>query len=301
MAVTDLFKTTGDLRVYLPMIEASKPITELEFAFRQPEGKMKELLGEATYDVIKAHYAGDYPDQSIKDNAVKYLQGALANMAYEIFHIMDAGERNETKNIYRYQEDLQRGVFRDTANAEIGQLLVLLDSDVTTFSEWATTTLYTTRLQQLLKTHAEFGKYYYIDESAYFFSRLVFLMKEITADKLTPLIGAYADLDPEDETDGPIIEQAKKTLAYLTVAMALRRFDFAEIPKTIRNNVAESIRTVRTSGQEDQAVRRVADEIEVKGMQYLQILGLMIEKKNTGTLAEPEEINDEDNSFYLQT
>jgi len=299
MASNDLFNTTPDLRAYLPMIEAAKPLTELEFAFRQPEGKMKEIIGEATYNQIMAHYKGG-TTVAILDKAVKYLQGALANLAGDVFFVMDAGERNDAKKLFKYQEDQQRAIFHDTANAEIGQLLTTLDSDTNTFSDWATTTFYTTRQLQIIKTHTEFGKYYSIDESAYFFSRVVFLMKEITIDKITPLIGAYADLDAG--TDAAIIDQVKKALAYLTMAMALRRFDFVELPKTIRNNVSDSkSRTIRTGGMEGAAVRRISEEIEVRGMGYLNVLSLMMEKKNTGTLEEPDEINDVDEPFYLQT
>ncbi|MCK5134873.1 MAG: hypothetical protein KAR19_03735 [Bacteroidales bacterium] len=297
MAATDLFTTTGDLRAFLPDVSSAKPMPELEFAFRDPESKVKNLIGEATYNQIKEHYAGDTPEETL-DKAVKYLQGALANLAGDIILVMTAGERNENKKTYRYQESLQRKVYLNNANAELGQLLTLLDSDTTTFSDWADTTLYTTRQKQIIKTHTEFGQYYYIDESAYFFTRLVFLMKEITADKITPVIGVFGDLDGGDAA---IIDQVKKTLAYLTMAMALRRFDFMELPKTIRNNAEESIRTIRTGGMEAVAVRKVSDEIEAKGKTYLEVLERMMEKKKTGTLAEPDEINDEENRFYLQT
>ena len=91
MAATDLFKTTGELRKHLPDIEASKPMTELEFAFRQPESKMKNLLGEATYNQIKNHY-NDGGSDEILDKAVRYLQGALANLAGDIYFIMDAAD-----------------------------------------------------------------------------------------------------------------------------------------------------------------------------------------------------------------
>lgn len=298
MAANDLFSNTSDLRVFLPDISSAKPLQELEFAFRDPESKVKNLLGEETYKQIKDHYTGGTSEETL-DKAVKYLQGALANLAGDVIFVMTAGERNENKKTYRYQESLQRKVYLNNANAELGQLLTLLDANPAVFTDWITTTLYTTRQKQIIKTHTEFGQYYYIDESAYFFSRLVFLMKEITADKITPVVGVFGDLD--SGTDAEIIDQVKKTLSYLTMAMALRRFDFMELPKTIRNNTEESIRTIRTGGMEAVAVRQVSDELEYKGKTYLEVLERMMEKKNTGTLATPEEINDEENSFYIQT
>lgn len=300
MAATDFFSNVSEIRQYNPAIEAATPIDQLEYAFRDPEAKLRELLEEETYDQLKAHKAsGD--ENTILDKGVTYIQGALANMASIIHYTMSASDRNkEGSQVYKYQEDQQRSIFQDAASAELGQLLILLDNNTEVFTDWADTTLYTTRQDQLLKTHREFGKYYAIDGSAYFFSRVVFLMKEITEDRITPLVGDISELD--SETDADIIDQAKKTLAYLTMAMALRRFDFVELPKTIRNNVSDSkSRTVRTGGQEVAAVREVADEIEGKGRIYLDTLALLVEKKNTGTLAAPEEINDEENSFYLQT
>ncbi|MFH0757333.1 MAG: hypothetical protein V2B15_08610 [Bacteroidota bacterium] len=299
MAATDLFSSAKEIRNYVPVIEAAKQMGELEFAFREPEAKLKDLLGIETYDQIKAHYQGG-TTVAILDDAVKYLQGSLANLAAVVFYVMDASDRNrEEKKVYKYQEDQQKGIFLDNASAELGQLLSLLDANTTTFTHWAQTALYTTRQAQIITSHRDFGKYYYIDGSAYFFSRLVFLMKEITEDKILPVIGSYADLDQEDYAK--IVNQVKKTLAYLTMAMALRRFDFVELPKTIRNNVSDNqSRTIRTGGQEGEAIRRVSEEIEGKGIIYLEVLQRMIEKKTTGTLEEPEEINDEDNQFYLQ-
>jgi len=299
MAATDLFTTAKEIRNYVPVIEAAKQMDELEFAFREPEAKMKNLLGEDTYNEIKAHYQASGSGEP-KDSAVKYLQGALANLAAVVFYVMDAADRNrEEQKVFRYQEDQQKAIFLDNASAELGQLLTLLDANTDTFTNWADTDLYTTRQAQIITSHREFGKYYFIDGSAYFFSRLVLLMKEITGDKILPIVGDYSALD--SVTDAAIIDQVKKTLAYLTMAMALRRFDFIELPKTIRNNAAETVRTVRSGGQEGEAVRKVADELEMKGIQYLQVLQLKIEKKSTGTLDEPDEINDEYNGFYLQT
>ncbi len=299
MAATDLFQETKEIRNYVPVIEAAMPIDQLEYAFREPEAKMKSLLGEETYNQIRDQYQGGAANE-ILDAAVKYLQGALANQAAVIFYVMDAKEHNREDNkIYRYQEDQQKNIFRDNASAEMGQLLTLMDANIAVFTHWVNTSLYITRQEQIIRSHREFGKYYFIDDSAYFFSRVVFLMKEVTEDKIAPVIGEFADLDAG--TDAAIIDQAKKTLAYLTMAMALRRFDFMELPKTIRNNVAETIRTIRTGGTEGAAVLRVADEIEGKGTIYLQALDRMMEKKATGTLTEPEEINDEENNFYLLT
>lgn len=299
MGVKDLFNDVKDIRNYVPIIEASMPMPQLEYAFREPEAKMKSLLEDVTYNQIKAHFQGDTV-VAVLDDSVKYLQGALANLAAVLFYVMTANERNrDEKKVYRYQEDQQKAIFLDNASAEIGQLLTLLDDNTNIFPNWADTSLYKTRQAQIITTHREFGKYYYINESAYFFSRVVFLMKEITDDQITPLTGVFSDLS--EETDAAIINHVKKTLAYLTVATALRRFDFTELPKTIRNNVAETQRTMRTSGQEDKAVRRIADELEMKGIKYLQVLDRMMEKRSTGTLTEPEEINDEENGFYLQT
>lgn len=299
MAAGDLFKITGELRKFVPEIGASTPVSEFEYAFRQPEGKLIDLIGQANYTLIKDQYNGGVADE-VKDAGVVLLQGALANLAgYNIF-IAGSSERNATKSMFKYQEILQMNMYLDNANAELGQLLTHLDGNTTTYTTWENTALYKTREAQIIKKYTEFSQYYYIDESAYFFTRLVFLMKEITQDKINPIIGDFSDLD--DTIDAAIIEKTKQALAYLTMSMALRRFDFVELPKTLRNSITDaSARTIRTGGIEAQAVAKVSSEIEVKGLMYLDTLDRMMEKKITGTIEVPDDIHEDGDNFYLQT
>lgn len=299
MAATDFFNFMNELQVYVPNLPAAHQVNNYAYAFGSPENKLKSLLGSTIYNLLKTQYLSDDADE-VLDEGVRLLQASLANLVGEIIFKMEAGERNAgDKKLYKYQEDQQLEVFRNGAHANIGLLLEHLDSNDAKYPTWKETTLYKTREKQLLKTHSEFGEYYYIDESAYYFSKLVFLMKEITADKIEPMVGDLSDLDAE--TDSKIITKAKQSLAYLTVAMSLRRFDFIEIPKTIRNNVSDSkSRTVRTGYSEDAAVAKVSGEIEAKGIMYLQELDRMMEKKTTGELAEPGEIHEDGDGFYLQ-
>jgi len=301
MAASDFFNNTSDLKVYVPDVSVSTPIDVYEYAFRSPENKLINLIGQDVYNQLKAYYGEiDHEDDAILDAGIKLIQGAIGNLVgYNIF-IFDAKERNTNNSMYKYQEDQQLQAYLNGANDELGRLLTHLDANTEKYVNWEETTLFKTRQSQIIKTYTEFGTYYYIDESAYFFSKIVFLMKEITADKINPIIGSFGELDAEE--DATIIEKVKQTLAYLTVAMSLRRFDFIEIPKTIRNNVSdEKSRTIRTSGMEGSAVARVASDIEMKGTNYLLELDRMMEKKLTGSLDVPEDIQTEDDNFYLQT
>lgn len=296
--ITDFFTTSEDLRKYVPDIGSANRLEQYEFSFREPENKMINLVGQATYNQLKAYYANPDPVDSILAEGVLLMQGSLANLAGVNIFIFDSGERNASRSIYKYQEDQHKNVYLNGSNAELGRLLTHLDDNVAKYEDWALTPLYELRERQIIKTFNEFGKFYYIDESPYFFSKIVFLMDEITADQINPLIGNITDLDPD--TDDTIILKAKQALAYLTIAMALRRFDFAELPKTIRNQVSDSkSRTIRTSGMEAAAIKDVAGEIENKGILYISALDRMMEKKNTGELIVPEELNNEDDNNYL--
>lgn len=298
--ITDFFSTSEDLRKFVPDIGSSNDISEYEFSIREPENKLINLIGQATYDQLKAYYATPVPEDNILGAGVTLIQGALANLSAVNIFIFDSGERNANRSLYKYQEDQRLNVYLNGANAELGRLLTHLDANTTKYTEWPNMSLYTLREKQIIKTFNEFGQYYYIDESPYFFSKLIFLMNEITSDKINPIIGGIEDLDEED--DAEIITKAKYALAYLTVAMSLRRFDFAELPKTIRNQVSDSkSRTIRTDGQERTAVLAVASEIEIKGHDYILALDRMMEKKTTGTLEVPEELNLETDNNYLMT
>ena len=296
--ITDFFSTSEDLRKFVPDIGSSNNISEYEYSIREPESKLISLIGQITYDQLKDYYESPIPQSDILDEGVLLIQGSLANLAGVNIFIFDSGERNENKKLFKYQEDQHLEAYLNGSNAELGRLLTHLDANVVTYLDWPNTTLFKLREKQLIKTFNEFGGFYYIDESPYFFSKLIFLMDEITSDKIIPLTGAIGDLDPVD--DAAIIAKAKQALAYLTVAMSLRRFDFAELPKTIRNQVSDSkSRTIRTGGQEKQAVSTVASEIEGRGNDYLDSLDRLMEKKNTGALEVPEELNSVDDNNYL--
>ena len=296
--ITDFFSTSEDLRKFVPDIGSSNNISEFEFSIREPEAKLISLIGKITYDQLKDYYETPIPQSDILDEGVLLIQGSLANLAGVNIFIFDSGERNETRKLFKYQEDQRMEAYLNGSNAELGRLLTHLDANTATYTDWENTALYKLREKQLIKTFNEFGGFYYIDESPYFFSKIVFLMDEITSDKIIPITGAIADLDPVD--DAAIIAKAKQTIAYLTVAMSLRRFDFAELPKTIRNQVSDSkSRTIRTGGQEKDAIAAVASEIEGRGIDYMNSLDRMMEKKDTGTLEVPDELNIESDGNYL--
>ncbi|MDA3824133.1 MAG: hypothetical protein PF450_16185 [Bacteroidales bacterium] len=298
--ITDFFSTSEELRKFVPDIGSSNNISEYEFSVREPENKLISLIGQATYDQLKAYYATPTPADAILGEGVTLIQGSLANLCGVNIFIFDSGERNANNSLYKYQEDQRLNAYMNGANAELGRLLTHLDANTEKYTAWPNMAMYKLREKQIIKTFNEFGEYYYIDESPYFFSKLIFLMSEITSDKINPIIGDIGDLDIVD--DAAIITKSKQALAYLTVAMSLRRFDFAELPKTIRNQVSDSkSRTIRTDGQERIAVMAVSREIEGRGNDYIAALDRMMEKKTTGSLEVPEELNLEDDNNYLMT
>lgn len=297
MAVLAFFKDIDEFRQNVKGWDASQPLSELNPSFQTASREMISLIGQETWDLLKEyHTTPSDPADANKAAAVGFVQVALSNLImYEHFIFLATKRNNSDQSLYRYQYEEIKEKFQATAMAGLNSLMDLLDANITTFTAFAETATYKDRETLIIRTYQDFETYYGIDRSPYFFSKIIFLIREVTDDEILPRIGKWEDIKDQ----AAMAEKVKRALAYQTMALAIERFDFVTLPRTIRNQVAnESSRTTRNAYSEDAAKLKLAQMLRDKASEYLTDIELEMQQPQTDDFEIPDDLNDEDLGFY---
>ncbi|MCD6346600.1 MAG: hypothetical protein J7L96_04185 [Bacteroidales bacterium] len=267
MATLAYFNDIKEFRQFAKGWDASNPLDELLPSYRTAKSEVVNLIGQATWDLLKSYHE-DPPAQADADKvtAVEFIQAALANLTmFEHFIFVDIKKKADDGSLYRYQYDEVTERYIQNTWAALNDLLVFLDSKTDKFTDYASSPTYADR-QDLIVTNArEFHKYYGIDNSAYFFSKLTSIIREVIDDELNPRIESWDNV----KDDADLALKVKRALVYHTMSLALERFDFRSLPRTIRTQLAnESIKTSRTAYSEDNARRRMSASLKDKALEY---------------------------------
>ena len=163
----------------------------------------------------------------------KYLVTAIVNRVMYDYKLFETVQKRQTGSGDTFKYELQAmqeaylGYYFDAIDSLIAELNASLD----TYKEWKQTRAAKTLDSLLLKTTEEFNACYGIDSSDYFFFSSIFLQEKVI-DKYI----AGMDLTTLPEV---MLRRIKGVVATLTVAYALRQFDFTMLPRSLRNASAD--------------------------------------------------------------
>jgi hypothetical protein len=297
MASIDFFATKGEFVKYVDGVDASTGLDELEASSRPAIKHIRDIIGAATYNALLTHYDAENPPANAKyDQAIKYLQEALANLIIIPRFIHKSSDRNNTdRNLFRYQEEKIIELYNDSAYSALDLLLQYMNADTVTFSDWANTESYKTRQELFLNTADKFEKYYGIDNSDYFFTRIIFIMIEVQKNEIQSRYDNFPDV-----TGQPNLEYyIGKAIAYESLARACQRFDYTSLPKGIRNNIISENSAV-ASYKTTEIKTALYNNFHNEALSYYTEIEQEVYKINSLDTSElPEDINDEDEKFYL--
>lgn len=304
MTITDFFSNTDAIKQFIRGVDINTDLSGFAPMYRHASKRLVKLIGIDTYDVLAA-YVKIPPDPAVAvlDRAVEYARGTLANLLAISWFAFDAESRYG--KMYRYQENQIIEAYLENAWAEFDQLITLMETDIakdaadesytTPFDDFADTDLFKERQNLYITSAGEFDKYYGIDNSSYFYFNAIFIQKEVEQERI------YSRLK-DVPTDEDLLWLIKKAIAFETVALACKRFDYTELPKSIRNSIpAEIGASVNRNEMGDIKEKQYAG-LHAKAMEYLDKID--IKKKaaaSTVTPVVPEAINSEEKKFYLST
>jgi hypothetical protein len=237
-----LFTTITEIKEFLP-IGVGNDFNRLKPHIENAENKyIKPLLGTSMYDELLEFYETDYPEnptdvQLITKELQEKVQHALIHLAYYVgfdfmnVEVSDMGfsrsESEHTKGLFKYQEDNLRNYFSQSGFNGLDDVLVYLESNIDSFSEFKASSNWTTLKESFLPTVSVIEAIPYNIHS----SRLIFLaLKSHVAyaedTDIAPILGStiYAEVKAEMVKDDPsavvtaLLPYIRKPLIYLAAA-----------------------------------------------------------------------------------
>jgi hypothetical protein len=264
------------LQQYAPDVPSSMALESLTAAFQNAYLRIANVIGE------------NFLDNAIdSDPLKKYAQGALAN--YTIFEQSPFLLKGRDKN-YRYQEIEIKEKYISNAWAFINALINALDKDAS--EVWKQSECYTSRQNLLFKNQNDFDKYYGIDKSAYFFSKIVFFIRE----ESLKFIPRRITIDKLNEKTN-LQEALKYLIAYRVIARTVMQFEVSELPKSLRNDINHEFTKYANVGDYKQ---QLFNYLNGKADEYLDNVEIEFQKANKtfadGDINNP---NSESKKYYF--
>jgi hypothetical protein len=217
-----------DIQRYAPDVPSSIYLESLTASYSNAFLRVANVIGETFLD-----------SNLVTEAFISMAQGALANYTiYEQAPFLFKGR----DNLYRYQYEELKEKYITNAWSFIDALINALDAGGS--EDWKNSDCYLSRQNLLFQSQNDFDKYYAIDKSAYFFSKIVFLIREESLKYIPKRI----TIDRLDEKPN-LADKLKYRVAYRVMARAVMQFDISELPKSIRNDINHEFTKYPSAGE----------------------------------------------------
>ncbi len=290
------FSNTTGFRKWVRGLDASANIDEMAASYNTAKNIVFGIIEKTLWDLLLAYYINPEPPDQKKATLVEYIQSALANftMIDEFPYI--AAESD--KEWYKYEVDGQLNRYRNNGWSALNNMISFLDANSADFTAWAETEAYTERQKLIISDHKEFDRIYSIDQSAYFFCKIIFLQKEVIRDIILPRIKAWDEV----KENTSVAEAVKLVIVYQCMAWAVKRIDYMNLPPSIRKVVTnEQTKIARSGDSVQKAIDNLGATLQLKADGYIKSLEYEIVRMNDTDYTIEEispNLNDKDNKFY---
>lgn len=275
-----------ELQNYAPGVESTLEAKTIFPSIHTAEKTLASTIGDAVYKRIL---------ELDEDDEVKVeFKAALCNLVmyrYKIWEIVYK-RQYQKQDTYKYELQMMQKSYIDNYYAHVDDLVKLLDGRQTDIPEWADSSAKKQVDGLLLKDAADFNSAYNIDNSYYFFFISIFIQQKVLDRYISPAIDTSG-------LDDRRLRRVKAVTAQLTVAYALRQFDFTFLPKSIRDSLADG--AGRSGKEEDSAAAALAEILFKEATIELNALILDINKSEEGhDIESPSIINREcDKNYFM--
>ena len=219
MNPTSIFKDLADFRRYCDGLQADTEYRQLLPSIRSTAAAISGIIGGRTLLAISELEDGNEGHEALKT--------AIATGTLHRYQIFDSVKKNGSDaSIYKYQHEEIKEHHISAHWLAMDELLTWLD-DNAEIGGYNETKTYKERQELPVKNAEEFDYYYGIDRSAYFFSKVQFLIRSVWTGRLKPMVSG---LDINEELQDLI----NRSLCYQVVAEAVMKFDVTELPRSIR-------------------------------------------------------------------
>lgn len=281
--VTDIFSDIADFRRYADGLEADTSFGQLKTSIRTASRDIANIIGPEVFKSI----AG-IPEDANMEEALNLLKSAIATGALYRYQIFASTKKNGTDgSLYKYQHEEIKEHHIEAYWLAMDELLEWLNANPDT-GGWKDTGAYADRQALPIRNAREFNEYYGIDNSSYFFSKVLFLLRSVWKKNLKPML-------PEGwEKDESLADDVRRTLCYWTIAEAVVKFDVTELPRSIRYDFNHEY----TKGTQMQAREKLYADLMGDVRAWSEVISNNI-KTAAGATSIQEDHNEERNKFYM--
>ena len=274
-----LFKDIADFRKYCDGLQADTEYRQLIPSIRSTASAISGIIGGRTLLAISELSEGS--------EGLEYLKTAVATGTLYRYQIFDSVKKNGSDaSMYKYQHEEIKEHHISAHWLAMDELLTWLDSNPETggYNESKT---YRERQELPIKNAEEFDYYYGIDRSAYFFSKVQFLIRSVWQHMIKPMISGL-------EVNEELQDMINRSLCYQVVAEAVMKFDVTELPRSIRYDYNHEYTRGTSMQNRDKLYGDLMSQVSAWNESIENLV--QIQK---GATAIHMNINDENNKFYL--
>lgn len=274
-----LFKDIADFRKYCDGLQADTEYRQLLPSIRSTAAAISGIIGGQTLLAISELSEGN--------EGLEHLKTAVATGTLYRYQIFDSVKKNGSDaSMYKYQHEEIKEHHISAHWLAMDELLTWLDSNPETggYNESKT---YRERQELPIKNAEEFDYYYGIDRSAYFFSKVQFLIRSVWQHKIKPMISGL-------EVNEELQDMINRSLCYQVVAEAVMKFDVTELPRSIRYDYNHEYTRGTSMQNRDKLYGDLMSQVSAWNESIENLV--QIQK---GATAIHMNINDENNKFYL--
>lgn len=264
-----------DIQRYAPDVDAHLVLDSLTASYYNAYLRISNVIGS------------NFVDDCLNDTALRLpAQGALANYTiYEQLPYLYKGR----DVLYKYQYEELKNKYISNAWTFINALITALDNG--TSYNWHASDCYLSRQNLLFSDQNEFDRYCAIDRSAYFFSKIVFLIRDESRRFIPKRISR------ERLVERPSLDEALKYyIAYRVMARAVVQFDVAELPAPVRMDINHEFTKYGNAGE---SKKQLFDYLNEKASEYADAVETEFQKMHktfaAGAIDNP---NKESNKYY---
>lgn len=228
MDYTEIFTDLQDFRSYAEGLQADTAYRQLHPSIRTTALEMEKIITkEAFAAIVSGTWTPTPKDGEPTPKAVdltdakELLKVALAAGTMYRYQIFASVKRNGSDaSLYKYQhEELKDSYIENYWKAMDDLLDFLEEHPVAGFNNCE-------REGLPIKNAGEFDHYFGINRSSFFFSKILYLIRDTWKLIATRIHGHEANQD--------VMEAAKKALCYAVMAKVAKRFDLTEFPRSLR-------------------------------------------------------------------
>ena len=274
-----LFKDIADFRKYCDGLQADTEYRQLIPSIRSTASAISGIIGGRTLLAISELSEGS--------EGLEYLKTAVATGTLYRYQIFDSVKKNGSDaSMYKYQHEEIKEHHISAHWLAMDELLTWLDSNPETggYNESKT---YRERQELPIKNAEEFDYYYGIDRSAYFFSKVQFLIRSVWQHKIKPMISGL-------EVNEELQDMINRSLCYQVVAEAVMKFDVTELPRSIRYDYNHEYTRGTSMQNRDKLYGDLLSQVSAWNESIENLVRIQ-----KGATAIHMNINDENNKFYL--